>query len=119
MLARRSHRAEVFSREGSSVIVRIWHGRTKVADADRYADFLKERAAPDYGSVQGLRKLWFLRRLDGDVAHFLLVTHWDSMDSVKEFAGLEPERAKYYPEDDAFLLEKEETSSLYEVFLEK
>ncbi len=28
-------------------------------------------------------------------------------------------QAKYYPEDDTFLLEKEETSALYEVFFEK
>jgi len=44
---------------------------------------------------------------------------WDSMGSVRQFAGDEPEKAKYYPEDDDFLLEKEEKSALYEVFLEK
>jgi hypothetical protein len=41
------------------------------------------------------------------------------MDSIRKFAGGEPEKAKYYPEDDDFLLEKEETSALYEVFLAK
>ena len=87
--------------------------------ADEYAEFMKERAAPDYGSIDGLEKLYFLRRIDGDAAHFLLVTLWDSMESVKKFAGEHPEKAKYYPEDDAFLLEKEETSALYEVFFEK
>jgi len=80
---------------------------------------MKVRAAPDYGSVEGLERLYFLRRDEGDVAHFLLVTVWDSMDSVWQFAGDDPEKAKYYPEDDDFLLEKEETSTLYEVFLDK
>lgn len=80
---------------------------------------MKVRAAPDYGSVGGLERLYFLRRDEGDVAHFLLVTLWDSMGSVRQFAGDEPEKAKYYPEDDDFLLEKEEKSALYEVFLEK
>lgn len=51
-------------------------------------------------------------------AHFLLVTHWQSMESVKKFARDRPEKARYYPEDDDFLLEKEETSALYEVFYE-
>jgi len=101
------------------MIVRLWHGRTNISQAEAYAEFMKERAAPDYGSVDGLKKLYFLRRNDGDVVHFLLVTHWDSMESVKKFAGEHPEKAKYYPEDDAFLLEKEETSALYEVFFEK
>ncbi len=104
---------------GNALIARLWHGRTRSVDADQYAEFLKARAAPDYGSVDGLERLYFLRRDDGDVAHFFLVTLWDSMDSVKKFAGNEPEKAKYYPEDDDFLLEKEETSALYEVFLEK
>jgi len=80
---------------------------------------MKRRAAPDYGSVRGLRKLYFLRKNDGDVAHFLLVTVWDSMESVKKFAGDKPETAKYYPEDDEFLLEKEPQSALYELFYEQ
>lgn len=101
------------------MIVRLWHGRVPLSKADEYAEFMKERAAPDYGSVEGLQKLHFLRRDEGDVAHFLLITFWDSMESVKKFAGEQPEIAKYYPEDDAFLLEKEETSVMYEIFYEQ
>ena len=86
--------------------------------ADEYAEFMKERAVPDYSSVDGLKKLVFLKDVKADVAHFLLVTHWDSMESVKKFAGENPEKAKYYPEDDEYLLEKEETSALYQVFYE-
>ncbi len=56
--------------------------------------------------------------MKGDVTHFLLITFWDSMESVKKFAGEHPEKAKYYPEDDDFLLEKEETSVMYEIFYE-
>ena len=86
--------------------------------ADEYAELMKERAVPDYSSVDGLKKLVFLKDVKADVAHFLLVTHWDSMESVKKFAGENPEKAKYYPEDDEYLLEKEETSALYQVFYE-
>ncbi len=100
------------------MIIRMWHGIVDAAKADEYAEFMKQRAAPDYGSVDGLKKLLFLRRNEDEIAHFLLVTHWDSMESVKKFAGERPEKAKYYPEDDEFLLEKEETSALYEVFFE-
>ena len=77
---------------------------------------MKERAAPDYGSVAGLENLFFTRRNEGDVSHFLLVTVWDSIESVKKFAGENPEVAKYYPEDDGYLLEKEEYSQNYQVF---
>ena len=101
------------------MIVRMWHGRVNSSKSDEYAEFMKQRAAPDYGSVRGLQKLYFLRKNDGDVAHFLLVTVWDSMESVKKFAGENPETAKYYPEDDEFLLEKEPQSALYELFYEQ
>jgi heme-degrading monooxygenase HmoA len=107
------------SKGGPEVIVRLWHGRTHISKAEAYTEFLKKRAAPDYGSVDGLKKLYFLRRIDEDAAHFLLVTLWDSMASVVKFAGEHPETAKYYSEDDSFLLEKEETSALYELFFEK
>ena len=101
------------------MIARLWHGRTDISKADEYAEFMKERAAPNYGSIDGLKKLYFLRRIDEDAAHFLLITLWDSIASEKKFAGAHPEKAKYYPEDDFLLLEKEETSALYEVFIEK
>ena len=100
------------------MIVRMWHGMVEASKADEYAEFMKERAVPDYSSVDGLKKLLFLKDVKSDVAHFLLVTHWDSMEAVKKFAGENPEKAKYYPEDDDYLLEKEETSALYQVFYE-
>ena len=98
------------------MIIRIWHGRTAKERIEDYTNFMKERAAPDYASVKGNLGCYFLRRLDDDAAYFLLITLWESLDAVKDFAGPEPEVAKYYPEDDEFLLEKEPISHLYEVF---
>ena len=99
-------------------IMRLWHGEVAIEKADEYEQFMIERAAPDYGSVKGLIKLYFQRRNEEESAHFLLVTLWDSIESVKKFAGDNPEIAKYYPEDDEFLLEKEKYVSMYEVFYE-
>ncbi len=98
------------------MIVRTWHGRTRLSDGDEYEAFMIKRAAPDYSSVAGLENLIFGRRNEGDVSHFLLITVWDSIDSVKKFAGENPEIAKYYPEDDDYLLEKEDYSQNYQVF---
>ncbi len=78
-----------------------------------------ERAAPDYGSVDGLMHLYFTRRDEGDVAHFLLVTLWRDMEAVKAFAGDDPAKAKYYPEDHKYLLELEACSLNHQVFHEE
>lgn len=100
-------------------IMRLWHGEVAIEKADEYEKFMIDRAAPDYGSVKGLIKLYFQRKNEEKKAHFLLVTLWDSLESVKKFAGANPEIAKYYPEDDYFLLKKEKNVSMYEVFYEK
>ena len=68
-------------------LVRIWHGGVPLERADEYERFLIERAAPDYASVEGLLRLYFTRRDEGDVAHFLPVKVWDSMESMRRFAG--------------------------------
>ena len=98
------------------MIVRTWHGRTRLSDGDAYVSFMKNRAALDYGSVAGLQRLFFTRRDEGDVSHFLLITVWDSIEAVKKFAGDDPNVAKYYPEDNEFLLEKEAHSLNHQVF---
>ena len=100
-------------------IMRLWHGEVAIEKADQYERFMIERAAPDYGSVDGLIKLYFQRRNEDTIAHFLLVTLWESLEAVTRFAGSEPELAKYYPEDDAFLLEKERNTTMYDVFYEQ
>jgi heme-degrading monooxygenase HmoA len=89
------------------VICRIWHGRTPCSKADAYTRFLEQRAIPDYRSVPGNLSVAIMRRDEGAVTHFLTVTHWDSETSIWAFAGDEPLRAKYYPEDKDFLLEFE------------
>jgi hypothetical protein len=48
-------------------------------------------------------------------AHFLTLSLWDSIEDVKRFAGPEPERAKYYPADEEFLLDFEPMVEHYEV----
>lgn len=89
------------------MICRMWHGRTPRTKADAYASFLLQRAIPDYRSVKGNIDVAVLRRDEGDVTHFLTVTHWQSEDAIRAFAGDDLLKAKYYPEDEDFLLEFE------------
>ena len=100
-------------------IMRLWHGKVALEKADEYEKFMIKKAAPDYSSVDGLQKLYFQRKNEKAIAHFLLVTIWDSLEAVKNFAGDNPETATYYREDDDFLLEKEKHVSMYQVFYEK
>jgi heme-degrading monooxygenase HmoA len=97
------------------MIARTWHGRVPAAKADAYYTYLLATGLPDYRTTPGNRGVWIFRRIEGDVAHFMLLTLWDSMDSIKAFAGPNYEKARYYPKDDAFLLEMEPFVTHYEV----
>src|ERR1700710_2505591 len=97
------------------MICRIWHGRTLRSKADAYVRFLEQRAIPDYRSVPGNLRVEVMRRDEDDVTHVLTVTHWESEASIRAFAGDEPLRAKYYPEDTGFLLEFEPRVQHYTV----
>jgi heme-degrading monooxygenase HmoA len=98
------------------LIARIWHGRTPLQKSDEYLQFLIERALPDYRGTAGNRTAKIFRRHEKDAAHFITFTIWESLDSIRAFAGEEIEKAKYYPEDSAFLLEFEPTVQHYEVY---
>jgi heme-degrading monooxygenase HmoA len=98
------------------LIARIWHGTTPSANADAYLAFLQRRAVPDYQATPGNLAVYILRRAEGELTHFLTVTHWESWQALEAFAGNDVARAKYYPEDAGFLLEFEPTVQHYELY---
>ncbi|HEV7682336.1 MAG TPA: hypothetical protein VGO68_09470, partial [Pyrinomonadaceae bacterium] len=65
--------------------------------------------------TDGNQGVYVLRKIEGSQAHFLLLTLWESLDAVKKFAGPDFEKARYYPADDEYLLERELTVDHYEV----
>ena len=97
------------------MIVRIWRGKTSVPKADDYEHFLQATAYPDYGGVPGNRGWLLLRRPASDAVEFMFVSFWDSMAALRDYAGGDPERPKYYPEDKAALLELAERVDHYDV----
>jgi heme-degrading monooxygenase HmoA len=98
------------------MIARIWHGKTNTARFEAYTAFLNQVAIPDYKKTAGFKGLSFLRQIKSGEGHFTLITYWDNLEVIKNFAGDDFEKAKYYPEDDDYLLEFEEKVTHFEVF---
>jgi heme-degrading monooxygenase HmoA len=97
------------------MVARTWWGATRVGDAEHYLDYLRKTGLAEYARSSGHRRTLTLRRLERDRAEFLIVTLWDSMDAVRRFAGEDPERAVFYPEDDRFLVARDDHVTHYEV----
>jgi len=97
------------------MIARIWRGAVAQADGDAYAEYMDATGMAGYKNTPGNRGAWMLRRDVDEKAEFLMFTLWESIEAVKGFAGENPEVAVFYPDDDRYLVEREETVSHYEV----
>jgi len=98
------------------MIARIWHGKTSLAHYEMYTEFLRTKAIPDYQETPGFVKLIFLRNIVDGEGHFTLITIWKDWDVIRNFAGDDIDKAKYYDKDREFLLEFEESVRHFEVF---
>jgi heme-degrading monooxygenase HmoA len=98
------------------MIARIWRGWTAQDRADAYVEYMKGTGMAGYTATPGNLDAYMLRRdLDDGRTEFVMVTLWASMEAVRRFAGDQPERAVFYPEDDQFLVDREVTVAHFDV----
>jgi heme-degrading monooxygenase HmoA len=97
------------------MIARIWRGFTRESDKDTYFAYLQQTGLKEYASIPGNRGVWTLRRVADGRCEFTLISLWDSFDAFKAFAGPDPEKAVFYPEDDNYLVERGPRVMHYEV----
>ena len=98
-----------------TITARIWRGAVRRQDGDAYARYMEKTGLAEYRKTPGNLSATMLRRDLGDRTEFVMYSTWESMDAVKAFAGDDPERAVFYPEDDRYLIERDLTVAHYEV----
>ena len=76
---------------------------------------VRQTGLAEYAAVDGHRSTLTLRRIEGDQAEFALLTIWDSWDAVRRFAGDDPGRAVFYPEDDRYLVARDDRVTHFEI----
>ena len=109
------------------MIARTWRGVTRARNADEYTKYIEETGLRAYGETPGNMGSFILRRPADDtvssspdaagvpLTEFLVLSFWESMDAVRAFAGENPDRSVYYPEDEHFLLQMEALVRHYDV----
>lgn len=97
------------------MIMRIWRGTTRPEDAERYARYVRDTGFGEYLETPGNLGAHLVQRDLGDRVETVTVTFWESWEAIKAFAGDDPSLAHYYPEDDAFLLDRPELVEHYDV----
>ena len=102
------------------MIARLWHGWTPRENADAYEDFLRTTMFPSIHRVPGYLGADLLRRDDDDdEVAFITITRFESLDSVRAFAGDDYERAVVEPEARRLLSRFDERSEHYEIVIER
>jgi antibiotic biosynthesis monooxygenase (ABM) superfamily enzyme len=96
------------------VIARVWRGVTAAEDGDAYAAYMEETGMTNARKTPGSRGTLVLRHTDGERTEFETVLLFDSLSSVRAFAGDDIEKAVFYPEDDRYLIERDLGVTHYE-----
>jgi hypothetical protein len=99
------------------MIGRIWHGYTTHENADIYETLLKEEifAGIHDRHIAGFQEIQLFRRAVGHEVEFITIMWFDTIDSVKKFAGDDYEMAVVPVKARAVLSHFDERSQHYEV----
>jgi hypothetical protein len=99
------------------MICRIWHGWTTPANAGAYEALLRSEIFPwiENRRLAGFHGIQLLRRALDDAVEFVTIMWFESMASVREFAGDDPEAAVVLPAARALLARFDERSQHYDV----
>ena len=98
------------------MIARVWRGWVRTVDRDAYAAYVERTGVAQYRGTPGNRGAHILTRdLDDGRTEILALSFWTSYDAIRGFAGEDIATAVYYPEDDRYLVQREDTVVHYEV----
>jgi heme-degrading monooxygenase HmoA len=90
------------------MIARTWHGWTRAGDAGAYLAYLEETGLKRFRQEPGNVAAFTLVREHEDRSHFVVISIWDDLDSIRGFAGDPLDRAVFFPRDDRFLIARDE-----------
>ena len=96
------------------MIARHWKGVAKAASADAYVDHLRHDTFPALRKLGGFIDASIFRRAVPEGVEFVVVTHWDTLEAIRAFAGDDIEAAVVPPNVQAMMVDYDRTVRHYE-----
>jgi heme-degrading monooxygenase HmoA len=98
------------------MILRRWQALIRTEDRAAYQTYVLRTGGADYAAVPGnLGHQLLFRDLGDGRSEVTTLSWWRDLDAIRAFAGKDIARARYYPEDDRWLLTKPEHVEHHEV----
>jgi len=101
--------------EDTGMILRMWRARATVEKSGEYVEHATKKVFPTLCAVEGHRGAYLLRRAVDGAIELVVLTLWESMEAVRKFAGVKPEKAVVEPEARAVLTAFDEFATHFEV----
>jgi heme-degrading monooxygenase HmoA len=97
------------------MIARLWRGWATTENAALYRRHFRDKVRLQIAALAGFRGCFLLEKSENGEVEFLAVTHWQSLESIKAFAGDDVSIAKVDPQACAVLSRFETTATHYEI----
>ena len=97
------------------MVIREWRARAEPARSDAYPKHFREMVVPELRHVEGFLGAHLSQRLLGETVEFVVLTRWQSMESIRDFAGEAVEQAKVESGAVAALIDFDDTVLHYDV----
>jgi heme-degrading monooxygenase HmoA len=98
------------------VVARTWRGTVTAEKSGDYLMLLRTVGLGDYQKTQGNLGAFALQRRNGDVMEFMLVSFWQSLESIKAYAGDDIEVPQYATFDPDYLIDLKPSIQHHAVF---
>ena len=85
------------------MIARIWEGKVLRTKRNEFLRYIKQTGLPGLKKTKGNLAVQIMVRDTNTFSHFMILSFWDSVDSIKNFTGLDYKKARLYPMDIKFL----------------
>ena len=96
-------------------VLREWRAEIRRALKDDYVQYVQATGLAAYLRTPGnLGASVAVRDLDSERSEIVTLSWWSDTEAVEAFAGADYRRARYFPEDDRFLLTRPEHVYHYE-----
>lgn len=97
------------------MISRQWRGLVKSTRANEYVQHLRSATFPALATIPGFVDASIFRRNVQQGVEFLVVTNWESINAIEQFAGRDPEVAVVPEEVQHMMIEYDQRVRHYEV----